>query len=111
MSNEDFIPRDGRYQMAGLPWLARMIDKGRASLSGTLGEYGFPCSMDESLLNFLGLDAGTFLELLKSCPGDRELLEALGLHGRDPVEKVPWSDVFLIRYSRLLDAQENEEHG
>jgi hypothetical protein len=110
MARDKFIPRDGRFQLAGVPWLARMIDKGRASLSGTLGEYEFPCSMDESLLKFLGLDAGAFLDLLKSCQGDKELLEVLGLSGRDPVEKIPWSDVFLIRYSRLLDAQEKEEH-
>jgi hypothetical protein len=105
-----FLPRDGRLRLGGIPWLARMIDKGRARNADTIGDYEFPCSLDERLLAFLGLGADTFLELLKSCPGDEEVVAALGLDRRDPMVLVPWSDVFLIRHSRLLDAQEREEH-
>lgn len=110
VKRDHFVPRDGRVRLGGIPWLARMIDKGRARNADSIGEYEFPCSMDENLLAFLGLGADGFLELLKSCLGDDDVVEAIGLERRDPMVLVPWSDVFLIRYSRLLDSQEREEH-
>jgi hypothetical protein len=43
--------------MAGLVHLPRMIDKIRASHTGRLGPYMYPCPMDRMVLEFLGLSA------------------------------------------------------
>ena len=104
-----FRPRSGLVRIEGLPWLARMIDKGRASLSGTLGEYAFPCAMDDELLRFLGIDSNVFLDLLRIMGEEEELVSSLGITSRSPAERSIWSDVFLIRFARLLDELEREE--
>ncbi|MHB8423101.1 MAG: DUF5069 domain-containing protein [Leptospirales bacterium] len=104
-----FRPRSGRIRIGGLPWLARMIDKGRASLSGTLGEYSFPCAMDWDLLKFLGMDEKNFQDLLRLFPKEEELLSALGIASRNLNERSIWADVFLVRFARLLDELEREE--
>ena len=40
--------------------LGRMIDKCRASLAGTLGDYNFPCPMDQCLLDFARVTTAQF---------------------------------------------------
>ena len=106
-----FRPRSGRMRIEGLPWLGRMIDKGRSSLSGTLGEYAFPCAMDWALLQFLGMDENAFQDLLRIFPGEEELLSALGVSSRSLTERSIWADVFLVRFARLLDELEREEES
>ena len=41
--SSDIFPHSMRYQMNGYVHLARMIDKCRAVLAGTEGEYIYPC--------------------------------------------------------------------
>lgn len=55
-------PRSIRVKLAGYVHLARMIDKCRATLAGTLGEYLYPCPLDKRLLEFAGLTAEECLE-------------------------------------------------
>jgi hypothetical protein len=40
--------------------LARMLDKGRATLAGKNGEYHYNCSTDQRLVQFLGFDPDAF---------------------------------------------------
>ncbi len=54
------FPRSMRVTLEGYVHLARMIDKCRAVLAGTEGEYIYPCPMDDRLLEFAGLTAGQF---------------------------------------------------
>ena len=49
-----------RAELAGYAHLARMIDKCRAVLAGTQGEYIYPCPMDERLMEFAGITAEQF---------------------------------------------------
>ncbi|MCK6494181.1 MAG: DUF5069 domain-containing protein [Nitrospira sp.] len=49
-----------RVTLEGHVHLARMIDKCRAWLAGTQGEYIYPCPMDERLLEFAGITAAQF---------------------------------------------------
>lgn len=53
-------PRSMKDKLAGYIHVARMIDKARAKTAGTLGEYIYPCPMDERLLEFAGIDAEAF---------------------------------------------------
>lgn len=104
-----FSPRSGRLRLEGLPWLGRMIDKGRASLEGRLGDYEFPCGMDWELLRYLGLDPDGFLNLLKICADDGSMVKMLGIGSRSPAEMAFWAEVFEVRFSRLLDDLDQQE--
>lgn len=68
------FPRSPREKIADLAHLPRMIDKARAARQNTLGEYIYPCPMDEIMLEFLGVDADTFQE--KACHDTEEALSA-----------------------------------
>lgn len=58
-------PRSVRETLNGYVHLGRMIDKCRAVLAQTQGEYIFPCPMDSQLLEFAGLTAEQFLEAVR----------------------------------------------
>ena len=53
-------PASPREVVAGFVHLARMRDKARAKAGGTLGEYHYPCPLDQSLLGFLGITPEAF---------------------------------------------------
>jgi hypothetical protein len=56
--------------------LARLIDKGRASLSNSLGDYfyGKDSFLDSHVLKFLGISAESFQNALKDLPDDGAVL-------------------------------------
>ena len=66
--------------LGGVTGLARMIDKGRASNSGTLGAYwyGEDSGFDRRILEFLGLTQEEFATALKECSGDAEVVAWIG---------------------------------
>jgi hypothetical protein len=59
----------------GMVQLARLIDKGRAFNSNTLGAYfyGEDSGIDRATLAFLGISAAEFAEALKALPTDTEV--------------------------------------
>jgi Domain of unknown function (DUF5069) len=63
-------PRSMKVKIAGHVHVARMIDKCRAVLAGTEGEYIYPCPMDERLLDFAGLRSDQFTAAVKTNPTD-----------------------------------------
>ena len=65
-------PRSPKEKMADLVHIPRMIDKARADRQNTLGEYIYPCPMDQIMLEFLGVDPSTFQE--KACHDTEEAL-------------------------------------
>jgi hypothetical protein len=74
--------------------LARMLDKGRATLAGKNGEYIYNSSTDQHLVKFLGFDADALLRELATGKGDGEILEWVQAHSktpRSPWEIEPWS--------------------
>ncbi|MDP6775450.1 MAG: DUF5069 domain-containing protein [Candidatus Latescibacteria bacterium] len=68
----------------GICELARMIDKGRAFLGGTLGDYwyGDDSGLDRKCLEFLGISVNDFAEALKKCATDDEVLAWLESKGK-----------------------------
>ncbi|MBI3357103.1 MAG: DUF5069 domain-containing protein [Nitrospirae bacterium] len=64
------FPRSMRVKLEGYVHLARMIDKCRAVLAGTEGEYIYPCPMDERLMEFAGITAEQFTATVKANPTD-----------------------------------------
>ncbi len=64
------FPRSMRFTLEGYAHLARMIDKCRATLAGTEGDYIYPCPMDDRLLEFTGITAAQFTAAVNATPSD-----------------------------------------
>ena len=47
-------PRSPRTRLGGYVLLPRMLDKGRATLAGTNGEYHYNCPLDQHVIKFIG---------------------------------------------------------
>ena len=87
-------PRSFRVRLGNYVVLARMLDKGRATLAGKNGEYQFNSSTDQHLVKFLGFDPDALLKELATGKSDGEILEWIQAHSktpRSPWEIGPWS--------------------
>jgi hypothetical protein len=76
--------------------LARMLDKGRATLSKKNGEYGYNSPTDQHLVRFLGFDPDAMLKELAAGKGDGEMLEWVQAHSKTP--RAPWEIEFWSAY-------------
>ena len=88
-------PRSPRVRLGGYVLLPRLLDKGRAALAGTLGDYKYTCPLDQRILGFLGLDAAALQTELATGKGDGEILAWLVAnqkHPREAWEVAQWSD-------------------
>ncbi len=63
--NETF-PRSPKNKLSGLVHILRMIDKAHAVEQNNLGEYIFPCPIDEIILEFLKTDPDEWVRLVNS---------------------------------------------
>src|SRR5437762_12797941 len=68
-------PRSFRVRLGNYVILARMLDKGRATLAKKNGEYKYNSGTDQHLVRFLGLDAKALLKELATGKADGEMLE------------------------------------
>ena len=68
-------PRSFRVRLGNYVVLARMLDKGRATLAKKNGEYHYNCATDQRLVQFLGFDPDALLKELATGKGDEEMLE------------------------------------
>jgi hypothetical protein len=74
-------PRSPRERIGGYCILGRMVDKGRAALNGTTGQYEFNCGMDQMLFRFKGVDHEEVKQLLATGASDHEVLDWINSHG------------------------------
>jgi hypothetical protein len=74
-------PRGPRERINGYVLMARMIDKGRATLAGTNHEYHFNCPLDNMLFSFKGLDGEEVRKVLASGATDQEIARWIETHG------------------------------
>jgi hypothetical protein len=89
-------PRSVKEKLAGYVHVGRMIDKCRAALAGTLGEYVYPCPMDRHLLDFAGLTPEQFLEAVKG-HRDEAMIDWFRTHtaSRSGSEIEAWNETML----------------
>src|ERR1700704_3573317 len=87
-------PRSPRNRLGGYSLMARMIDKGRADLHGSVGEYHYACPLDQMLFDFKGVQADEVKKLLGSGDTDEQIVAWFGSHGtaRTAEEIKAWSD-------------------
>jgi hypothetical protein len=81
-------PRSFRVRLGNCVILARMLDKGRATLAKKNGDYKYNSSTDQHLVKFLGFDPEALLKELASGKGDGEILQWVRAHSKTP--RAPW---------------------
>lgn len=87
-------PRSPNEMLGGYKILARMIDKARSDINGTVGEYHSNCPVDNLLLKFKGLDYNEFRKFLEEGHNDQEVLDWVNAHGtpKTTEEIKEWSE-------------------
>ncbi len=81
-------PRSFRVRLGNFVILARMLDKGRATLAKKNGEYNYNSATDQHLVRFLGFDPDSLSQELAAGKGDGEILEWVQSHAKIP--RAPW---------------------
>jgi len=87
-------PRSPRVRLGGYVILPRMLDKGRATIAGKIGEYKFNCPLDQHFVDFVGIDAEALKAELQKGAGDGEILawvQATSKTKPKPWEIAAWS--------------------
>ncbi len=108
-------PRSPRVRLGGYAILPRILDKGRAALAGTNGEYNYACPMDEEFLNFAGIDPEALKGELAAGKSDGEILAWVAANSRRSrcaSEIAAWSAYQEQRAPSDWDMREfyNDEH-
>jgi hypothetical protein len=81
-------PRSFRVRLGGFVILARMLDKGRATLVKKNGEYKYNSATDQHLVTFFGFDPQALLKELEAGKGDGQILEWIQTNSKTP--RAPW---------------------
>lgn len=87
-------PRSMRVRLGGYAILPRVLDKCRAAIGGTLGEYKYNCPLDQNFFSFVGIDADALKAEVAKGGGDGEVLawiESHATHPRSAWEIQQWS--------------------
>ena len=90
-------PRSPRVRLGGYVILARILDKGRATLANKAGEYEYNSGMDQHWFRFAGIEADALKSKLAEGLGDGEILNWIqegAAHKRQPWEIQQWSSYF-----------------
>jgi len=90
---KDF-PRSPRETIGGYVLAARMLDKCRATINGTNGEYHFNCPLDQRILSFTGINAEEFKAFVAGGASDAEVGEWIKAHAKqkDRTEVILWNN-------------------
>jgi Domain of unknown function (DUF5069) len=87
-------PRSARVRLGGFAHLPRLIDKARAFVAGTHGDYHYNCPVDQRFFAFTGINPDAFLLEVKAGKTDGELLAYASAHlapPRAPSQIASWS--------------------
>lgn len=87
-------PRSPNELLGGYKILARMIDKCRATINGTNGEYNFDCPVDKRLITFKEFDSDAFKAFVAEGHSDEEIVQWVNEHGQPKTQEEidVWSD-------------------
>lgn len=102
-------PRSPRVRLGGYVILPRAIDKGRAVLAGSNGDYNYACPLDSLFFEFVSVDPAQFKEQIAAGKGDGELLEWIQKNAgakRLPHEIALWSRFMEDRVPSEVESRE-----
>jgi hypothetical protein len=91
-------PRSPRCRLGGYSILARLLDKGRAAIAGTNGEFTYDAPLDQHIKEFLGLDFAALREELATGKGDGEILEWVNANAKQ--KRSAWE---IEQWSNFMD--------
>ena len=97
------FPRSPRETLGGYVIAGRTLDKCRAELAGTLGEYHFDCPLDNVFFDFAGISADQFRAVVGSGASDEEIGEWIEENSNqsDRHEVIKWNNE--LRATRPCD--------
>ncbi len=86
-------PRSPNESLGGYVLLPRIIDKCRAVVAGTAGEYNFNCPLDRQFFDWAKVDAEQFQAQVAQGKSDAELLSWVNQHSQQhsEAEIMAWS--------------------
>lgn len=106
--NKEF-PRSPRSVLAGYVIAARMLDKCRAVINGSHGDYHFDCPLDNQFLDFAEINAIEFKDFVATGASDEEVANWIDQHGksRSNFEIIQWNNRMReIKISELPEANQ-----
>jgi hypothetical protein len=100
--SKDF-PRSPRATIAGYVIAARTLDKCRAVIAGTAGEYHFDCPLDQVFFKFAGIQADAFKAFVATGADDDAVAEWIKANGTAHSKEalVQWNND--LRYKRISE--------
>jgi len=98
-------PRSPYDRIGGFAIIARTIDKCRATIAGTNGEYHFDCPLDNMLFGFKGIKGDDFKAFVVEGHTDEEIAQWVKDHGTPKTDEeiTAWGDAFKTDYSYATD--------
>ena len=96
-------PRSPRDLLAGYVIGMRTLDKCRAFLNNSIGEYHFNCPLDNMFFEFTGISADNFKDFVATGATDEEVADWVAKHAepRPRIEIIKWNNH--RRYQRLSE--------
>ena len=96
-------PGSPHAMLAGYILAKRALDKCRADLAGTVGEYHFDCPLDNFFFGFAGLKGADFKEFVATGADDEAVAKWIGEHAtkRPRIEIIKWNND--LRYKRISE--------
>lgn len=88
------FPRSPRSLLAGYVIAGRTLDKCRALLAETNGEYHFDCPLDNMFFDFTGISAPDFKDFVATGPADDAVANWIKQNVRemDDSERIAWNN-------------------
>lgn len=106
-------PRSPYEVIGGFALLARTIDKCRAYIASTEGEYHFNCPLDRMLFSFKGIDAEEFKDFVDTGVSDEEIGAWVHAKGKPKTfeEICTWSESMKGRFDHVLKDDKESFRG
>ncbi|MEM1444160.1 MAG: DUF5069 domain-containing protein [Verrucomicrobiota bacterium] len=97
------FPRSPREKVGGYVVAGRTLDKCRASLAGTLGEYHYDCPLDNLFFDFTGISADDFKTQVATGASDEEMGHWIEENSKisEKIEFIIWN--IDLRYKRVSE--------
>lgn len=88
------FPRSPRETLGGYVHAARMLDKCRAAVAGTAGDYHYNCPLDRCLFDFTGIEAEAFKAFVATGADDAAVAGWIRAQSKikDEGEVVAWNN-------------------
>ncbi len=90
------VPRSPREKLGDYIIAGRTLDKCRAEIAGTLGEYHFDCPLDNVFFSFAGITADAFREFVATGASDEEVANWIAEHSqqKNRREIIQWNNEY-----------------